>query len=176
MSDLIKAAESINKLARQYEHMVTAADALKRVGSLEQAEKEVEGRLEALRAEMKKESARVMEQKAMLDTEEQKYMAARQAMTRDAQECRAKAEADSLVIMEAAEAQVAKLKAEAAQMVKVAHEDMGRLQDELRDKAAASEARVASMDKMLSEKTAELNGLNAKIEKAKEAVRRVMGE
>lgn len=48
MSDLIQAADSIKKMAKQYQHMVVAAEALERIGSLDQAEQEVKGRLNTI--------------------------------------------------------------------------------------------------------------------------------
>jgi hypothetical protein len=51
MSDLILAAEAIEKAAKQQEHFVKAAAALKRIGSLEQAESEATDRLALLRSQ-----------------------------------------------------------------------------------------------------------------------------
>lgn len=61
MNEAMNAAETIEKFARQYAPMVKAAEILKRIGSLEQAEQEANVRTAEARREADAVSAKVQE-------------------------------------------------------------------------------------------------------------------
>lgn len=124
MSNALKAASDIRKLAKLYESMADAADALDQIGSLEQAENEAQVRLDKINEELRHQ--RALREAAELETSDMLAVAQAKAdqimasavdsaaeLQRQAQEMLAKSRAESALIVEASQQRAAELKQQA---------------------------------------------------------------
>lgn len=114
MSELIKAAGDIRKLAKLYENMTAAAEALEHVGTIEQAANEAQSRLDKLTGEVKHQRALreaaeleasdlLSEAKAKADGIVAAAVDTASELQRQATEELASAKADSALIVEASQ-------------------------------------------------------------------------
>lgn len=124
MSELIKAAGDIRKLAKLYENMSAAAEALEHVGTIEQAANEAQARLDKLTGEVKHQRALreaaeleasdlLAEAKAKADGILTAAVDSAAELQRQAQELVANSRAESALIVEASQQRSADLKKQA---------------------------------------------------------------
>jgi len=202
MSDLILAAEAIEKAAKQQEHFVKAAAALKRIGSLEQAETEATDRLALLRSQReqatndlaaKLEEVRTAESKVreIMDAANAEAQRVKQDATKESDDLLAKArtEADALRSASSLEAAgrlgqetIARVNEEAKAILAKAREDAKASVSEAQvalatvahNRAAIEQLAVQASNKR-AEAERELADIESKIAAARAQVRLIMG-
>ena len=174
MSDLINVADQVKAWAKRNEAIAQLAEALERVGSIEQAESEAQQRLETLRSEIAAVDGR---REAALDALNEAEIAARDTLANaqaQAAKLKRQGEADAAAKLQEADDEGKKILAEArlraTQVLNDAHEKVaGKKRDaEALEKEAqeASDRRNAAL--------AELEVLQKKIAAAKAEAKRLL--
>lgn len=174
MSNLIEAGETIEKLARQYEHLSLVAEKLKLLGSLENTEREILARVQSAREKEAQatdalslrldELAHTEKETAELRDSASKDAAQVRSAAKDAAELvRASAEQDAAEITRAAQASGDALVSQAKQRVA--------------DLSAHYDAMVqakADLSKKIEDGKAELASVEGKLAAAREAARSLL--
>lgn len=149
MSNLVEAADGIRRLAKLHEHMVTAAAALERIGSLENAEAEARQRVAQANADLRV----VLEQ------------------AEEVKQTTTKARADCEQLIARVEAEVAEVRKTAQDAAELAQKEAAgtsaRVVAEAQERArqivdAAKEARAAE-ERVVAEAREALEGVRAEI-------------
>lgn len=176
MSSTTDAVESIRQLAAKFQGILDVANALERIGSLENAEAEVNARTQVARiaataaeadllvAQQKIEEATVKANdicaQAMHVIEEE-----RAGILKEADNVRMQADEDARARVSAAETQISLLQGEAQ-----------KAKAEAEDAAAARDKAVAEGKTAGETSRAELADLEAKIKTAKESIASILGK
>lgn len=151
--NLQDAAEEVRTLLRKFKAVEMVADAIERIGQLEQFEKEVVARIELARAH---------EMAAHADTAEAEARA--KAAAAKGPELVANAEVQAKVIVETAQCQAAETRAKAAAVTADA-----------KDVVAAAEQMVAAQRREAEAAKRELLVLTKQIEDAKAQIKKMLG-
>lgn len=175
MSKKITAAETIEALANQYRAMVEAAEMLKQIGSLENSLVEAQKAAAAARAERDAAQAEAAEAKDTAKKAKEKTAAFLASINAEADELRAKGQADVLAMVATAEATadgvVAQAKVEAEALLSgVAAKKASMTKD--------VETLQGKMDELvtnITSKTAEVADLEKRLEKAQAQVAKLLG-
>lgn len=172
---LQEAADAIRRAAKMYENFQIAAQALDRVGSLEQAEQEATARTEAAKREAEIAKAEL----GAITEETEDAIAKRDGVIADTNaECArilASAEAAAQEKMaqagENAQAIVREAQSNAASIVAAARAEANGIHDSVAAAAAAKDAAEVARDAAQRE----LDELNGKIQAAKEQIAKLLG-
>ena len=202
MNELIQAAESIEREAKKNEHFVKAAAAMKRIGSLEQAEAEVTERIALLRSQSeqaekdlaaKLEEVRTAESKVkvIMDAANAEAQRVKQDATKesDALLAKARTESDALRSASSLEAAgrlgqetIARVSEEAKAILAKAREDaqasVSEAQAEIAkftNKRDEIEQLAVQAEKKKADAERELSDIEGKIAAARAQVRLIMG-
>lgn len=157
MNKTLKAADEVRKLTRMFQSLGEVVEVLDRIGSVEQAEGEVQARID-----------RLNKQAAGIQTEADGIKSAANAY---AQEQRERADA----VLSAARQDAEALKAEALQIVADAEAKSQALQIAAGKAVAAAEEKVAEAGAVVAAKHAELDDIEKRLEKAQAQVNKLLG-
>jgi len=160
MSNLIKAAEDIRSLAKRFAPIFAVADALEKIGSIEQAERDAVIRKDAAYAEEEKAKAVLAAKHEQLKAVELDIEAAKQK----------------------AEEIVSKAHAKAEEIVALSHEKSDAIvkdaksQKEIIEKAIDSHrVKFQDLTVLIEQKKAELDKINLELEKMKAKIAAFVG-
>ncbi len=175
MSDKLKAAEAIKKLARMYEPMVEAAETLARIGSLEQAEDEGHQRLEVIQAEVEVAKSGLSDAVEKITLANEKALGIVEKATNEASAVNKNALQDAqdikLDAQENAEHAIASATQAGQDAANKARAELAAIEEQL----SFGKANLVAMDERKAQAQSELDTLNAAIEGAKQAVAKIVG-
>ena len=174
--DLIAAADAVKRLAKQHEHLVLAAEALEGIGSLEQAEREANTRLEKVRALLEKEQATLEDLRATAADEQARAHESLQSVMQSADLAATNAGVTAKRIEaeghERATAAVQGAAEEARIIIANAHIEA----DEIKSKSAKARETLTYLEAKVAAGQANLDGINDRIAKAKADISRMLGQ
>lgn len=171
----INAAEHIERLAVQYQAMVEAAAALKEIGSLENATQEAQKAAEAAKKEAvaaKAEALKAKDKIAAAELSAAEIIAGAQS---EASEIASVAKAQGAIIIEDARKMADAMMVKAAKDVADASAGIAGKVAELTTAKLRLEQDLAALQNAITVKTAEADGIEARLAKAQAQVAKLLG-
>lgn len=175
MADLISLADQVKSWAKRHEAIVKLAGELERLGSLEQAEREAEGRRSKAVEEAKATEAKLVDLKAQASVAESRIQSIMQSATESANATREQAAKDARVMKDAAEREAAEIKRSAEAVANNVIEGAHRAARVSHDEAEAARTQMVSAIAARDTAKAELAKLNAQIDEARATIKKMMG-
>lgn len=176
MSNLIHAAESIKLLATQYQHMIEAAEALNRIGSLENAEKEAKQAIDSTRKELEKTKVNLVLAKDEFQSLKADAKSLVEGAELEANQLLVKAKADSDAMLADATIKAKIIENSALEAVK---SELNTIKANKLKAEKAVESAITELNATIDERNKaaqELADLQSKIESAKAAVLKLLGD
>lgn len=174
MSNLLNAADILEREANRVRELMAAAEHIRSLGSLEQAENDLKGRVKQLQDTVANERQNLAEVLRLnkeacqsQDAESSKASARRAELRRDAEEY-------AETVKRTAEQSAERMHAEARQAVKAAEERTEKLRAEQGAIVSAAKTQLAGVQQQLAESRRDLAEIEERTARAKTAAKLVM--